>query len=30
MNIKTKWYLGKTKGTTPESVYLEDFEWQCG
>ena len=30
MNNETKWYLGKTKGTIPEAVFLTDFGWECG
>jgi hypothetical protein len=24
-----KWFLGNTKGSRPEPVYLEDFSWEC-
>jgi hypothetical protein len=27
---KQRWYLGTTKGSHPENVYLEDFSWDCG
>jgi hypothetical protein len=30
MSTKNKWYLGKTKGPRSESVFLEDFSWDCG
>lgn len=23
-------YLGRTKGTFPQNIYLRDFEWACG
>jgi hypothetical protein len=26
---KNKWYLGRTKGSHPEPVYLTDFSWEC-
>lgn len=28
--MKIRWYLGQTKGSKPEGIYLEDFEWQRG
>ncbi len=27
---KNRWYLGNTKGSHPEAIYLEDFSWDCG
>ena len=30
MNDKKRWYLGNTKGSRSEPVYLEDFIWECG
>jgi hypothetical protein len=29
MNTITKWFLGSTKGSRPENVYLRDFSWEC-
>jgi len=28
--MSKRWYLGKTKGSRPESIYLYDFTWDCG
>ncbi len=29
-NTSKNWYLGKTKGANPQSIWLSDFFWACG